>query len=357
MIPIKFWSKEFFVLKKTAIDKLSGLATALMERGTLLAPVREDAGFNFREISDAGQVDLSYHNTILSPKSAFFPQMEDFVRYRTGKSILEATPVVLDPKPVFLFGVRPCDVKSFEIMDIHFSGTGTVDPYWQKRRDAATIFGYAFDLDAPPQAEEFYSTLGIGAADPEGSDIFMIRKGEDLLLKGITAKGDKLMAELGLLAGTSPEEEKYFDDTVERGRNFKTRHTCVDEKSIAKKLEDLFHVSDFWQKAAAACLSCGVCTFVCPTCYCFDICDETLFGQGVRRRVWDACMFTDFTLEASGHNPRTQVFQRLRQKINHKYSYHVRKYGVISCVGCGRCTRYCPVNIDIFSIVDAAIKA
>ena len=345
------------MLKKTTIDKLPELAARLMGKGTLVAPVREDAGFNLREVSDANQVDLNFYNTIMSPKAAFFPQIEDFVRYKTGKSILDAQCVDLNLKPVFLFGVRPCDVKSFEIMDIHFSGTGAVDPYWQKRREATTIFGYAFDLSTPADGADFYSTLGIGAADPEGSDIFMMKKDKDLLLKGITPQGEKLLDELNSLADTTAEDQKYFDDTVAAGRAFKTRFTCVDANSIAKKLEDLFHKTDFWEKVSDACLSCGACTFVCPTCYCFDICDETLFSQGVRRRVWDACMFTDFTLEASGHNPRTNVYQRLRQKVSHKYSFHVRKYGVISCVGCGRCTRACPVNIDIFSIVDEAMKA
>ena len=344
-------------MKKTAINKISELAAVLMEKGTLVAPVKEDAGFNFREISDAKQADLNFHNTIISPKSAFFPHIEDFVRYKTGKSILDAQPVVLDLKPVFLFGVRPCDVKSFEIMDIHFAGTGVVDPYWKQRREATTIFGYAFDMNAPAEAEEFYQTLGIGAADPEGSDIFMIRKDNDLLIKSMTPKGEKLLGELNVLSDAAAEDEKYFQETIKKGKDYKTRSMCLDQDVITRKLEDIFHNSDFWTKMSAACLSCGVCTFVCPTCYCFDICDETLFGQGTRRRVWDACMFTDFTLEASGHNPRTHVLQRLRQKVNHKYSYHVRKYGVISCVGCGRCTRHCPVNIDIFSIVDAAIKA
>jgi ferredoxin len=356
MIPIKFWNKELFVLKKTAIQKISDLTAQLMAKGTLIAPVKEEAGFNFRQISDARQVDLNFYNTLMSPKSAFFPQTEDFVRYDKNKSVLDAQCVDLKPGPVFLFGVRPCDVKSFEIMDIHFSGTGAVDPYWKKRRETATIFGYAFDLNSPAGPADFYQTLGIGAADPEGSDIFMIKKGDELLLKAITPKGEKLLAGLSSLADAAADEQKYFDDTIAAGRSFKTRSTCVDEKVIAKKLEDIFLKTEFWEKVSDACLSCGACTFVCPTCYCFDICDETLFGHGVRRRVWDACMFTDFTLEASGHNPRTKVYQRLRQKICHKYSFHIRKYGVISCVGCGRCTRNCPVNIDIFSIVDQALK-
>lgn len=343
-------------MKKTAINNVSGLAAELMQKGTLIAPVKEDAGFNFREISDASEVDLIFYNTLMSPKSAFFPQMEDFVRYDKNKSVLDAECVDLNLKPVFLFGVRPCDAKSFQIMDIHFSGTGAVDPYWKKRRDATTIFGYAFDVKAPADGADFYSTLNIGAADPEGSDIFMIKKGNDLLLKAVTPKGETLLSSLTPFADATPDDEKYFDETVAAGRDFKTRSTCVDDQVVAKKLEDLFHKTEFWEKISDACLSCGACTFVCPTCYCFDICDETVFGQGVRRRVWDACMFTDFTLEASGHNPRPKVYQRLRQKICHKYSFHVRKYGVISCVGCGRCTRSCPVNIDIFSIVDQALK-
>ncbi|MBN1364575.1 MAG: 4Fe-4S dicluster domain-containing protein [Syntrophaceae bacterium] len=344
------------MLKKAAIQKIFDLAAQLMEKGTLVAPIREDAGYNFREISDAKRVDLNFYNTLMSPKSAFFPQMEDFVRYNNNKSILDAKCVDLNLKPVFLFGVRPCDVKSFEIMDIHFSGTGAVDPYWKKRRDNTTIFGYAFDVNIPADGTDFYSTLKIGAADPEGSDIFMIKKDNDLLLKAITPKGENLLSSLSLLTDASADEQKHFDKTVAAGRSFKTRFMSVDPNSIAKKFEDLFHKTEFWEKVSDACLSCGVCTFVCPTCYCFDICDETLFSQGVRRRVWDACMFTDFTLEASGHNPRTKVYQRLRQKICHKYSFHIRKYGVISCVGCGRCTRSCPVNIDIFSIVEAAMK-
>ncbi len=345
------------MLKKTTVQKLSDLAAGLMEKGALIAPVREEAGHNFREISDPAAVDLDFYNTLLSPKSVFFPHTEDFIRYKTGASIAEAVCVEPDIRPTVLFGVRPCDVKSFEIMDIHFTGTGKVDPYWAKRREAATIFGYAFDPNTPADPADFYSTLGIGAADPEGSDVFMIRKDQDLLLQAVSPKGEKLLSELPSLSDASADDQKYFDGTVAAGRTFKTRFTCVEAEPIAKKFEDLFHNAAFWEKVSEACLSCGACTFVCPTCYCFDICDETLFSQGTRRRVWDSCMFTDFTLEASGHNPRTKVYQRLRQKISHKYSYHIRKYGPISCVGCGRCTRNCPVNIDIFSIVNEAMKA
>ena len=171
------------MLKKIAIEKISQLAAVLMEKGTLLAPVKEVSGHNFTEIVDPRQVDLDFYNTIMSPKGAFFPHKEDFVKYKIGKPLSEAEPVLLNLKPAFLFGVRPCDVKSFEIMDIHFNDGGIIDPYWHFRREATTIFGYAFDLDKPVDPADFYNTLGIYAADPEGSDIFMVKKDKELLLK------------------------------------------------------------------------------------------------------------------------------------------------------------------------------
>ena len=187
------------MLKKTAIEKIPELAAALMDKGSLLAPVKEASGHNFAEIKDPQKVDLNFYNTIMSPKGAFFPHKEDFIKYNTGKPTSEAEQIEVDPKPVFLFGVRPCDVRSFSIMDIHFNAAGIVDPYWSQRRKATTIFGYAYDLNQPVDAADFYNSLGIYAADTEGSDIFMVKTDKDLLLKGITPKGEELLAKLNTL--------------------------------------------------------------------------------------------------------------------------------------------------------------
>jgi len=348
--------EERLVLKKTAIEKINELAAALMEMGTLIAPVQEAVGANFKTIENPQEVSLDFYNTVLSPKFVFFPQTENFLSYQIAKPFTNAEPAELEITPVFLFGVRPCDTRSFAILDRHFEASSIVDPYWRKRRENATIFGYAFALDTPPDNADFYSMLGIHAADTEGSDIFMVRNDRELLLKSITSKGEQILSKLTLLQETSSDDENYYTEYLTRGREYKTRTLCLEQETAAGKFEEIFYNSDFWGKTASACLSCGICTFVCPTCYCFDICDETMFKKGTRRRVWDSCMFTDFTLEASGHNPRTNVFQRLRQKVCHKYSYSPRKYDVISCVGCGRCVRSCPVNIDIYSIVSSALK-
>jgi sulfhydrogenase subunit beta (sulfur reductase) len=348
--------KEKIVLKKIALEKLGDLVSALMKKGPLYAPVKEEKAVDFQKIRLPADVTLDFYNTAMSPKFVFFPQSEEMIRYTLVKDEAQGEIVPVDAAPSVILGVRPCDAKSFEIMDRHFLGAGIVDPYWKDKRDKTVVIGYAFDPATPPDPADFYNTLGIHAADTAGSDIFMIRKDGELLLKGVTEKGEGLLKELSVLEMGSEQDEAFYAEAIRKGSEVKTRLAKIEDVAIAEKLVKIFENKEFWEEKTSACISCGVCTFVCPTCYCFDINDETLFREGARRRFWDACMFTDFTLEASGHNPRPKIFQRYRQKACHKYSYHVTKYGCISCVGCGRCTRSCPVNIDIFSIVEDAVQ-
>jgi len=123
----------------------------------------------------------------------------------------------------------------------------------------------------------------------------------------------------------------------------------IKEKSIME-----LYGADFWDDAAFACINCGTCTYVCPTCWCFDIQDETRGKSGVRIKAWDSCMYPLFTIHTTGHNPRETKVQRVRQRFMHKLKYYMDKYeDGIMCVGCGRCVRSCPVNIDIRRVCQA----
>jgi formate hydrogenlyase subunit 6/NADH:ubiquinone oxidoreductase subunit I len=95
------------------------------------------------------------------------------------------------------------------------------------------------------------------------------------------------------------------------------------------------------------CLGCGACAYVCPTCACFDIQDEGTGNKGTRVRCWDSCAFSLFTLHTSGHNPREEQTERWRQRILHKFLYMPERQQVYGCVGCGRCSRGCPVDMNI----------
>jgi sulfhydrogenase subunit beta (sulfur reductase) len=121
-------------------------------------------------------------------------------------------------------------------------------------------------------------------------------------------------------------------------------------KAIKPILDRIFE-HPFWDTIHARCLKCGTCTYLCPTCHCFDISDETKGSDGVRIRSWDSCQYPLFTKMASGHNPRTSQKERWRQRVMHKFRYYVDNFGAVSCVGCGRCVMLCPVNIDIRKII------
>ena len=118
----------------------------------------------------------------------------------------------------------------------------------------------------------------------------------------------------------------------------------------------LFDNAEFWEAQSGKCISCGTCTYLCPTCYCFNISDEKFGHEGVRLRTWDNCMSSQFTLEASGHNPRPTKANRLKNRVGHKFSYYPSLHdGNIACCGCGRCIKSCPASVDIRAIVLNAI--
>ena len=106
-----------------------------------------------------------------------------------------------------------------------------------------------------------------------------------------------------------------------------------------------------WAELSESCLGCGACTFVCPTCQCYDIRDFDT-GHGVQRfRCWDSCMYSDFTKMAGG-NPRLTQKERFRQRFMHKLVYYpANNEGIFSCVGCGRCLAKCPISMNIVKVI------
>jgi ferredoxin len=134
----------------------------------------------------------------------------------------------------------------------------------------------------------------------------------------------------------------------------KLKRGVKDVAKIPPELKEMFE-SPFWDEESMSCLRCGICTYLCPTCHCFDISDEVTSispFEGYRIRTWDNCQFPDFTMHSSGHNPRPDKASRLRQRIMHKYQYFVELYDHYQCTGCGRCISKCPVGIDIIEVLN-----
>jgi sulfhydrogenase subunit beta (sulfur reductase) len=173
--------------------------------------------------------------------------------------------------------------------------------------------------------------------------------GDEFLIEEVTDKGKELIAKTSGLKEANKEDEAKAREAKEAARQKITRK--IKTEGIGDRLLASFDDEDFWGKTAAKCISCGICTLLCPTCFCFDINDELVRGEGTRFRSLDSCSFPVYT-KMPMENPRTEKWRRVRQKVCHKFGFFPMSFNVIACTGCGRCIRLCPVNWDITQTLD-----
>ncbi len=329
------------LLKK---DNQAGFIHALAGSGrTVWAPV--ERGGLTRFVPGAGDTVLAKpvcSNSTIPPKSIIFPQTETLYRFKPGETVLDQ-PVL--NKETVLLGVRPCDARAVTLLEKIFTA-GVGDPYYARRRELTTVIGLAC---REPKPSCFCTVVGGGPASTEGLDLLLHDLDGDYLIEIITVRGRILLEELQEYLEESPDEVRRAAAGAAEESATRIRH-CGDTAALSEGLPQLWE-HPLWEHVATTCLGCGICTFLCPTCHCFDIHDEVENIQGRRYRTWDSCMFEEYTRHASGHNPRPSRRERIRNRINHKYSYFVKKFGAIACVGCGRCIEFCPVNIDLTEIL------
>jgi Pyruvate/2-oxoacid:ferredoxin oxidoreductase delta subunit len=328
------------------IKKLPDFIGALQKEYTVYGPIKDENGeVVLSEVDTGTDVTLDFVNFKLSPKELFFPQCE--VLCMLDRNGIKEVP---QPDGKFVaFAVRPCDADALKSIDKIFEDetTGYTDPYFGARRQNGVLIALAC---SEPCTTCFCTSVGSSPSSEKGTDILMTRLDETLLFKACTDKGRDLMkANAAIFKEAGAEEQKARDD---KATAVAEKVNKVDTEGVTDKLAKGFNFT-VWNDMFSRCLGCGVCTYVCPTCHCFDIIDETeVVGAGQRVRAWDACQFSLFTLHASGHNPRPSKKERMRQRIMHKFSYTVENFDEIFCVGCGRCVRQCPVNLDIREMID-----
>ena len=331
-------------MKKIALNELSALFAKIAEEQMLYLPVECAGQVDFGLWTEDAKVRLDVLKTNKSAKGAFFPQVEDMVRFHMKGKNIEINQAELMDEDFVIFGVRACDARSFEILDRVFLAD-PADPFYAARRAHGTVVTLAC---SEPDETCFCTNFDIDAADPAG-DVTAWIVDDAMYLRANTEKGERLIE--GLEAGDEAPVKAQQEAT--RAIMQKLPFANLDLTGFdGDHLMEKFN-SPKWAQLSQACLACGTCTFVCPTCQCYDIRDFDT-GNGVQRyRCWDSCMFSDFTLMAHGNNRTTQV-ERFRQRFMHKLVYFPSNNdGIYSCVGCGRCLAKCPQSLHIVKIIRA----
>lgn len=320
----------------------------MLKEYEVIAPVRKGALVVFDQIHSGSEAWLDFTNSIKPPKEVVLPQVETLFNYSSTNNKVDIKVSLPQEKPRLVFGIRPCDAKSFLFLNRVFNEERYRDVYFLNRREAIVVAIGCGD----PRATCFCTSVSGGPFSTDGSDLLLIDIGDSYIVQVVTDKGASLLDRVNL--EDAKEENlslmrKLIQD-VEASMAPK-----IQLNELKDKLDKIFH-DPKWDSLTEKCLSCGVCTYLCPTCYCFDIVDEGRNSKGERCRIWDSCQFPLFTLQASGVNPRPTSKERYRQRIMHKFSYCLDNEGQVGCVGCGRCITECPVNLDIRQVLTAILN-
>ena len=332
-------------MRKITLDKLNLLFAELSAAAKLYLPVDTAAGAKYEQWAE-GKTLSDALNTVRSPKDFFFPQTENLVDFKMEGKSIEIIDTREECEDFIIFGVRACDVKSFDILDRVFLSE-PVDSYYKNRRDHGIIVSMACNK---PAETCFCGTFGIDAAAPAG-DIVCYKTEDALYLDAKTEKGEALLSKIASVTEDTDTAAVEAQKALITERLAKLPLKDLSASDFGDGKTNEFFNAPEWRELSETCLGCGTCTFVCPTCQCYDIKDFNT-GHGVKRfRCWDSCMYSDFTRMAHG-NSRNSQLERFRQRFMHKLVYYpTNNDGLFSCVGCGRCISKCPINMNIVKVM------
>jgi len=365
-------------------EQLQAFLGHLAEESRVVVPVKgEDGVVLFRPWTVGVEPELDVLLAKQSPKEYVFRQSETYLRYgyamegvaaATGDGDAHAptepeqdpkaraaaqnaavtahaglqVEVVDDAPAQVIFGLRPCDARGFVQMDNVFGGYGGFyfDPYYNAKRDATTLVVVTC---RDPRSTCFCTSVEGGPSASDGADVLLTQVEGGFTAEAFSEKGEKVLESALMTEAAQPQAvgaEAAKEQAAARvERAFELEGV---RENLRANIED-----PGWHDLCMRCISCGTCTFVCPSCYCFNITDEMVEGTGERLRTWDNCFNPSYTLETSGHNPRVVKANRFRNRFSHKFWYYPEKYDSLLCSGCGRCITHCPTRIDIREVLRA----
>jgi sulfhydrogenase subunit beta (sulfur reductase) len=325
---------------------LKTLGEILSSGQQLFAPHRNGLKTYYKQVSDVQEIVFDYIQTTESPKALLFPKVERMLSYELHEKQIQVTDHAKSNKipERVLFGSRPCDAVALKTL-ADFFRSDISDVLVQQRQDALTIISMAC---IKSDENCFCTSVGISPGDTVGSDLLLIPlEQKKYYAEAMTEKGNAILSKY----------EQYFEksELIKKEQYLAKIEKTFSGEEITKRLSKAFD-HEVWKDASLRCIGCGICAFVCPICSCFDIQDEGTERKGDRVRCWDSCGFSLFTLHTSGHNPRHIQSERWRQRLMHKFSYMPEQFELLGCVGCGRCSRACPVDMNMIEQLGEIVK-
>lgn len=305
------------------------------EKYQIYAPVAKGNKTDYKQITSVDEISMDHIQTTQSAKAIAFPRTEKLFSYtkKEGDVTLKNFDTTSIPETV-VFGIHPCDAAGFKPLSGIFNW-GSPDLPFNERMKRTTLIAVSCT-----QCDEFCFCTSVNGSpgNTEGSDILLTPIKEGYLAEIVTEKGENL----------TKKHSEFFegDPNTNKDEFLATVPVQFSLDQLHHKISNMFE-SPVWKQQSERCLGCGACAYVCPTCACFDIQEDAHGSTGNRLRCWDSCGFSLFTMHTSGHNPRETQSQRWRQRLLHKFSYMPERISVRGCTGCGRCSRACPVDMNI----------
>ena len=257
-------------MKRVSRSDLNALLAAIAGTKKLYLPVADGADEKRGAKYAVWTPEAEYCpavNTVRSAKDFFFPQVENMVNFKVNGKKIEVDDIRTECEDFVIFGVRACDAASFKILDSVYLSE-PVDTYYQNRREHGVVMTMAC---SKPSETCFCSVFGIDAAEPAG-DVSCWMTEDSVYLKANTEKGEALLAALPMLEDAADDAADAAKDATRKVLEKLPLKNLSTDKFGGDKLMELFG-SDKWAGLSEACLGCGTCTFVCPTCQCYDIKD------------------------------------------------------------------------------------
>jgi ferredoxin len=343
-----------FVTDKAGLQKFF---EAIMASHETYAPVEKFGKFDFKHVTRLSECDPeSPIAKTQSIKPLFFPRSAKVMKYVATSAGTDVSEVDEDPLAVkrVIIGAKHCDARALQVLDKVYNWD-YIDTDYQKRRENTTIISARCDK---ADTHCFCTSLDYDVENLDALDVLIVNGSDGkVYIKSKTDKGAALLntdvtrhASRVTETDAAPDLKKQYEAFA---GSFRLK---MNYKDVNEKLSKIFDTPEF-ENVSGNCVSCNTCAFVCPTCHCFKISDEKVKDTGVRYKSYDSCNNGYFTLMAGGHNPRPVKYRRWRQRAMHKFVYYKERFGENLCVGCGKCTIACPVNISIFEVVNQVSAA